>query len=693
MFDPSDDLIYIYTGLPAEEYFDFVDAELVSLELSAFEPTLDCTISIRAGPPVDLDKTVWYTLMFDENNNASDNCMDYPWNDIDTMYTVVYAPTELSIERAIYDGFWIVEDTEAWYGAASSLPGGFSVDIHVPLAELPELTETLPWKVKTEIHDGFPDLGDLVPDENLACLEPKPDIVVSNLVHGEIVTNPTQTLTGYVKDPEVTEIHYNVMSILHEDSGTVPVLDGNFSFDINLAEGYNVVTISDGTNEQPMILKLDTSPPLVSFIAEPCFTGVDFLNIFYGSLNAFPEPPFGYDMQDEKEEHFTEGANKGLLKSQDRNYYKNGVKKGDVHIEWEYYDTGPAKGKPKKKTTTYTDENGNPVKTLGGGTTEYTYDEKGTLETEKYIPYDPKHYTREYKYKYDAGGKLIERDETLKVGEKVEGITHETYEYPAPGKRRITIRDLDPKGEQIGEPRVIEEEYENGKLKKRSHTVKAGLTMTFTTTYEYDEKGRLIKEITEEKILEFPEAEIEKTTKTYEYTDKKVKVTTTTNPTTKTIQVSEYRYESDFPDFAEPTYFSGRLMISDISYNPMLPYFGVSTVMISIVNSTGSFSDVYWMTGNFLDYNMTLSMNTTVTMTVLDEAGHVGVNTIHIPLPLISDLDCNRKVNILDITIVATAFGSKLGDERWDFFADVNNDRVVNIVDIALVAKDYGKTT
>jgi peptide/nickel transport system substrate-binding protein len=60
------------------------------------------------------------------------------------------------------------------------------------------------------------------------------------------------------------------------------------------------------------------------------------------------------------------------------------------------------------------------------------------------------------------------------------------------------------------------------------------------------------------------------------------------------------------------------------------------------------------------------------------------------------DVNYDGKVNILDITIVAQAFGSSYGppiDPRWQFRADIDNNRVINIVDIAAVASYYGKTS
>jgi len=59
---------------------------------------------------------------------------------------------------------------------------------------------------------------------------------------------------------------------------------------------------------------------------------------------------------------------------------------------------------------------------------------------------------------------------------------------------------------------------------------------------------------------------------------------------------------------------------------------------------------------------------------------------------IVSDLNRDGIVNILDISIVAMAFGSTPGDTNWNVIADLNNDEIVNILDISTIAKDYGKT-
>jgi hypothetical protein len=72
------------------------------------------------------------------------------------------------------------------------------------------------------------------------------------------------------------------------------------------------------------------------------------------------------------------------------------------------------------------------------------------------------------------------------------------------------------------------------------------------------------------------------------------------------------------------------------------------------------------------------------------------ISVIEARIPtLITDLNRDGVVNIVDIRIVARAFGSKLDihfpDPRWNPIADMNHDGIVNIIDISIVAKDFGK--
>ena len=56
------------------------------------------------------------------------------------------------------------------------------------------------------------------------------------------------------------------------------------------------------------------------------------------------------------------------------------------------------------------------------------------------------------------------------------------------------------------------------------------------------------------------------------------------------------------------------------------------------------------------------------------------------------DLNADGKINIVDVTIVAKAFGSRSGDPRYNPDADLDKNGLINIIDIAKVAMQLGKT-
>jgi hypothetical protein len=58
---------------------------------------------------------------------------------------------------------------------------------------------------------------------------------------------------------------------------------------------------------------------------------------------------------------------------------------------------------------------------------------------------------------------------------------------------------------------------------------------------------------------------------------------------------------------------------------------------------------------------------------------------------LSTDIDGDGVVDILDIAIVAKAYGSYPGHPRWNPAADLDGSGTVDILDVAKVAKDYGK--
>jgi len=60
---------------------------------------------------------------------------------------------------------------------------------------------------------------------------------------------------------------------------------------------------------------------------------------------------------------------------------------------------------------------------------------------------------------------------------------------------------------------------------------------------------------------------------------------------------------------------------------------------------------------------------------------------------LVGDVNVDGRVDIGDLSLAATAFGSYPGHPRWNPNANFNENYIIDIMDIALTAQNYGKHT
>jgi len=225
--DLGEDLVDPSTGEPAHKYKGYIDVEIVDMELKGDGPVLGYGITLKGGPPSDLefsDQIVFYTLMLDENNDLEDNYPDYPFNDIDLMYTVIYSETygwEFVREKYYVGVGWQIEDTGASYGLASSWPGGFSIDIWIPLEELPGLTEILPWKFNTETKTypsaSLPPIDDFVPDEGLAYLDMSEPTLPADVNGDRVVDIRDITIVALAFGTKPGDDNWNQIADLNDD--------------------------------------------------------------------------------------------------------------------------------------------------------------------------------------------------------------------------------------------------------------------------------------------------------------------------------------------------------------------------------------------------------------------------------------------------------------------------------------------
>jgi len=52
----------------------------------------------------------------------------------------------------------------------------------------------------------------------------------------------------------------------------------------------------------------------------------------------------------------------------------------------------------------------------------------------------------------------------------------------------------------------------------------------------------------------------------------------------------------------------------------------------------------------------------------------------------------DRVVDIFDLVLVASSYGSSHGEPCYNPNADINNDGIIDIFDLVLVANHYGET-
>lgn len=140
---------------------------------------------------------------------------------------------------------------------------------------------------------------------------------------------------------------------------------------------------------------------------------------------------------------------------------------------------------------------------------------------------------------------------------------------------------------------------------------------------------------------------------------------------------------------------------ANFTWSPQMPR-ATESVTFNASSSTPNGGTIVTYTWDFGDGNITSTSNPVVThvyanpnrynvtLTVLDSEGLTDSITKKVKITHIADLNLDGKVNILDISIVAKAFGTKPGDPRWNQIADVTRDGKVNIIDVSVVAKNFG---
>jgi hypothetical protein len=165
--------------------------------------------------------------------------------------------------------------------------------------------------------------------------------------------------------------------------------------------------------------------------------------------------------------------------------------------------------------------------------------------------------------------------------------------------------------------------------------------------------------------------------------------------------------------------------VVDLSFSNYRPKQGVDNVTIRVVVlNNGTIPETFDVTIALATgspivmlnvFDLTVGSNATLTYEWNTSEVSIGTSTITAsatvvpsdidptnneksrPLTVISptgpntDLNGDGRVDMVDIAMVAHAFGTHEGDARWIQVADINGDGIINMIDVATVARDFGR--
>jgi hypothetical protein len=63
-----------------------------------------------------------------------------------------------------------------------------------------------------------------------------------------------------------------------------------------------------------------------------------------------------------------------------------------------------------------------------------------------------------------------------------------------------------------------------------------------------------------------------------------------------------------------------------------------------------------------------------------------------VKIKILGDINGDGKVDLLDLVLLANAYGSKVGDLKYNPEADFNDDGKVNLLDLVTCAMHYGQS-
>jgi len=116
----------------------------------------------------------------------------------------------------------------------------------------------------------------------------------------------------------------------------------------------------------------------------------------------------------------------------------------------------------------------------------------------------------------------------------------------------------------------------------------------------------------------------------------------------------------------------------------------IATHGIILTNGNSTTIAFMWNTTGIAKGNYAISANAIPVPGEIDITDNMCIDGF-VAVAMVGDVNADGKVDILDIALVARAYGSYLGHQRWNPNYDLDGNGKVDILDVALAARNYGK--
>jgi hypothetical protein len=116
----------------------------------------------------------------------------------------------------------------------------------------------------------------------------------------------------------------------------------------------------------------------------------------------------------------------------------------------------------------------------------------------------------------------------------------------------------------------------------------------------------------------------------------------------------------------------------------------IETKQVTLTNGASTILTFAWDTSGFAYGNYTVRAYASPVQGETDTADNtLTFGNVHVGI--VGDVNADGMVDVYDLILVSSAFGSSQTKKEWNPNADINNDNIIDIYDLILVASHFGE--